>query len=166
MEVSLIAAMGRDCVIGLDNKLPWRLPADMSHFRALTMGKPVLMGRKTHQSIGQPLTGRTNLVLSRDPEFSSEGCRVVSSLEAALAECRTAAEVMVIGGADCYAQALPHARRLYLTYIDHVFEGDQYFPSFDENEWGEVDREEHEPDAKNAYRYTFATLERRDGSAL
>ena len=103
-------------------------------------------------------------MLSRDAGFSSEGCLVVSRLEAALAECRTAAEVMVIGGADCYAQALPHASRLYLTYIDHVFEGDQYFPSFDENDWREVEREVHEPDAKNAYRYTFATLERRDGS--
>lgn len=160
MQVSLIAAMGRHRVIGLNNKLPWRLPADMSHFRSLTLGKPVLMGRKTHQSIGQPLSGRTNLVLSRDPDFRAVGCVVVGNLEAALAECRSAPEVMVIGGADCYAQALAHAGRMYLTYIDHGFEGDQYFPLFDEDEWRELDRGEHEPDDKNRYRYTFVTLER------
>ncbi len=163
MRVSLIAAMGRDWIIGLNNGLPWRLPADMRHFREITMGKPVLMGRKTFQSIGQPLSGRTNLVLSRNPEFSAVGCLVVSGMEAALAECRAAPEVMVIGGADCYAQALPHVTRMYLTYIDHVFDGDQFFPSFDDDEWREVDCEECEPDDQNSYRYTYVTLERRGG---
>ena len=161
MLVSLIAGMGRRRVIGLNNELPWRLPADMRRFRKITMGKHVLMGRKTHQSIGKPLSGRTNLVLSRDPVFRAAGCIVVRSMEEALSECRGTDEVMAIGGAECYSLALPVADRMYLTYIDHDFEGDQYFPSFSEEEWREDKREKCYPDDKNAYFYSYVNLVRR-----
>ena len=163
MLVSLIAAMGRDRVIGLGSGLPWRLPADMRRFREITMGKPVVMGRKTHESIGKPLPGRTNLILSRNPEFVAPGCSIVGSIENAMTVCRGVAEVMVIGGADCYAQTLPRADRMYLTHIDQAFEGDQFFPLYDDSEWQESSREECRPDENNPYYYTYVTVERRRG---
>lgn len=159
--LSLVAAMGRDRVIGFGNRLPWRLPADMKHFRSLTLGKPVLMGRKTFESIGKPLAGRTNIVVTQDRRFHPEGVHVTHSIEEALALTQDAREVMVIGGASFYGQILPRARRLYLTEIDHAFAGDAFFPPWDPAEWRETTREEHLPDDANAYPYRFITLERR-----
>lgn len=148
-------------MIGVDNRLPWRLPADMKHFRALTLGKAVLMGRKTFESIGKPLAGRTNIVVSRDRGFRPEGVRVAHSIEEALALARDQDEIMVIGGASFYAQLLPRAQRLYLTEIHHDFAGDAFFPAWQSEEWRETARDDHAPDDGNPYPYSFITLERR-----
>ena len=133
--LSLIAAMDRNALIGADNALPWRLPRDMRRFREHTLGQPVAMGRKTHESIGCPLPKRDNIVLSRQHDFSAPGCQVVHSIDEAIMAAGSVPELMVIGGANLYVQTLPRAQRLYLTFIDHVFEGDEFFPEFDMNEW-------------------------------
>jgi dihydrofolate reductase len=159
--ISLIAAMGNDRVIGIENRLPWRLPADMKHFRALTMGKPVLMGRKTFESIGKPLPGRTNIVVTQDRHFLPQGVRVAHSIAEALTLAENADEVMVIGGASFYAQLLPRAQRLYLTQIHHDFAGDAFFPAWKAQEWREIQRDDHGPDDDNPYPYSFVRLERR-----
>lgn len=124
------------------------------------MGKPIIMGRKTHESIGKALPGRPNIVLTRQPDYDAPGCMVVHSIPAALAAAGTATEVMVIGGATLYQELLPRAHRLYLTYIDATFTGDTYFPPFDQNAWHVVSEESHPPDAKNPYPYRFVILER------
>lgn len=161
MIVSLIAAMDEDRVIGIDNRLPWRLPADLQWFKAQTLGKPVLMGRKTFESLGRPLPGRTNIVVSRDPDFAPAGVRVARDADAALALAGDATEVMVIGGASFYTQMLPRAQRLYLTRIHTRVRGDAWFPEFDPAQWQEILREDHPADAANPYPYTFLILQRR-----
>jgi dihydrofolate reductase len=138
---ALVAALARNRVIGAGNRLPWRLPADLARFKRLTMGAPVIMGRKTRESIGRPLPGRRNIVVTRAPAAAWEGCLVAHSLEEALALARDAAEAFVIGGAELYAQALPRAERLYLTLIDADCPGDAWFPEFDPAAWREVARE-------------------------
>ena len=163
MQLALIAALDRNRLIGRDNALPWHLPADLQHFKRLTLGKPVLMGRRTWESLGRPLPGRRHIVLSRDPAFRAEGATVVGSLDAALEAAGDAAEAMVIGGAAFYATMLPRARRLYLTEVDGEFDGDAWFPALDPAQWREVARECHAADAKNAHGYCFVTLERSDG---
>ena len=160
MRVSLIAAMAENRVIGRDNQLPWRLSADLQHFKALTMGKPIIMGRKTYESIGRPLPGRTNIVITRDSAFQAEGCEVVHSIEQALAVARGFEEVMVIGGSAFYRAMLPRAAHLYLTRIDAEFEGDAWFPEIEPGEWHETAREAHTPDERNPHSYAFVTLER------
>ncbi|HDU8493420.1 TPA: type 3 dihydrofolate reductase, partial [Aeromonas hydrophila] len=137
MMISMIAAMAHDRVIGLDNQMPWHLPADLAHFKRVTLGKPVLMGRKTFESIGRPLPGRRNLVISRNPDYRADGVEVIDSVEAALALLAGSdvAELMVIGGGHLYGQLLPRADRLYLTRIDLAVEGDTRFPAFDEGDW-------------------------------
>ena len=165
MIISLIAAMGKGRVIGIQNRLPWRLPADMKHFRALTMGKPVLMGRKTFDSIGKALPGRTNIVVSQDAGFHPAGVMVGRSITEALSLVREAEEVMVIGGASFYAQLLPLAQRLYITEIHHDFAGDAYFPAWKAGEWREIERNDHPGDDDNPYPYSFVTLERRAAAA-
>ena len=162
MIISLIAAMGRGRVIGIENRLPWRLPADMKHFRALTMGKPVLMGRKTFESIGKPLAGRTNIVVSQDPHFHPEGVTVARSIPEALSAAEDKDEIMVIGGASFYAQLLPRAQRLYITEINHDFPGDAFFPAWMPEEWREIARDDHAADGDNIYPYSFVTLVRRE----
>lgn len=157
--LSFVVAMARNGVIGRDNQLPWRLPADLRHFKTVTMGKPIIMGRKTYDSIGRPLPGRTNIVVTRDPAYQAEGCLVVHSIEEALAAAGDAAEVMVIGGAEFYRQLLPRADRIYLTRIDAEFEGDTWFPELDPARWQERSREDHAPDADNPYPYSFVVLE-------
>ena len=157
--LSLVVAMARNGVIGRDNTLPWRLPADLRHFPAVTMGKPVVMGRKTFESIGRPLPGRSNIVVTRDPAYTAEGCVVVHSIEAALAAAGDAEEVMIIGGAEFYRQLLPRADRIYLTWIDAEFEGDTWFPELDPGRWHERSREDHVPDADNPHPYSFILLE-------
>ena len=160
MRLALVAAMGRDRVIGVGNRLPWRLPADLRHFKQLTLGKPVLMGRRTYESIGRPLPGRHNIVLSRDPAWRPEGVTVCPTLEAALETAGPVEEAMVIGGAQFYALCLPRADRLYLTLIDHDFAGDAWFPEYRDEEWVCTAREDHGPDAEASYAYSFVTLER------
>lgn len=161
MFISLIAAMANNRVIGIENRLPWRLPADMKHFRALTMGKPVLMGRKTFESIGKPLPGRTNIVVSLDPNFHPEGVLVTRSIDDALLVGQNAKEIMVIGGASFYAQLLPRAHYLYITEIHHDFSGDAFFPEWDPVEWREIQRQDHTASGDNIYPYSFITLVRR-----
>lgn len=160
MIISLVVAMDRNRLIGRGNALPWHLPADLAHFKSVTMGKPIVMGRKTYESIGRPLPGRHNIVVSRNPDFSAPGCTVVASVEAALAAAGDAPEVMVIGGAQVYAEALPRAQRIYLTRVDAAFEGDAWFPALDAAVWRECHRTEHAPDDRNPYPYVFLVLER------
>lgn len=152
--------MGRNRVIGQNNSLPWRLPADMRHFRRVTMGKPVLMGRKTFESLGKPLAGRTNIILTHDLTCSATGCLVVHSVTEALTAAGPDAEIMVLGGADIFAQFLPHAIRMYLTYVHGDFDGDAFFPVFDASAWVETARTDQAADAENLHACSFVTLER------
>ncbi|MFM5598589.1 type 3 dihydrofolate reductase [Aeromonas veronii] len=163
MKISMIAAMAHDRLIGKDNQMPWHLPADLAHFKRVTLGKPVLMGRKTFESIGRPLPGRRNLVISRNPDYQAEGIEVVGSVEAALALLAGSSveELMVIGGGHLYAEMLPSADCLYLTRIDLAVEGDTRFPAFDEGDWSCIERESHQPDEKNPHFYCFETWQRR-----
>jgi dihydrofolate reductase len=160
MKLSLIAAMADNRVIGHENRLPWHLPADLQHFKAITLGKPVLMGRKTWESIGRPLPGRTNVVITRDASYQAEGCVVAHSLEEAVGAAGEALEVMVIGGAQLYRQALPLAETLYLTLVHAEFRGDTRFPAWRPEEWRETARIDHEADDRNPHAYSFITLER------
>lgn len=163
MKIALIVAMDEADLIGRDNDLPWRLPADLQYFRRVTMGKPIIMGRHTHDSIGRPLPGRHNIVVTRTTGYHAEGCTVVNSLDAAFDASRGSDEVMVMGGASLYAQCLPLADRLYLTRVHARFEGDTWFPSWDPAQWRETARQDHAADERNAYAYSFIELERRDG---
>lgn len=158
--ISLIVAMDENGVIGRDGRLPWRQPADLMHFKVLTMGKPILMGRKTFDSIGKPLPGRTNFVLTRDAAWTREGALPVRSLDDAVERAGGAAELMVIGGADVFRLALPRARRMYLTRIHAKVEGDTHFPPVDWSSWHEVERQAFAADEKHAYAMTFLTLDR------
>lgn len=159
--VSLVVAMDLNRVIGRDNALPWRLPADLRHFRDLTMGKPIIMGRNTFESIGRPLPGRTNVVVTRNPDYHAADCVVVNSLDDALDRFADCPELMVIGGASIYAQALPGATRIHLTLIHHAFDGDTYFPEVTASEWMETGREDRCADDRNPYDYSFIVLERK-----
>jgi dihydrofolate reductase len=147
VRLSLIAAVARNGVIGRDNRIPWRLPGDLKRFKRLTMGKPVVMGRKTFESIGEPLPGRTNVVVSRHREFRPPAAVVEATLESALHRARAQAaadgvdEVFVIGGGQVYAEAMPHADRLYITEVDAAPDGDAHFPEIDQRVWHEVTRE-------------------------
>ncbi len=161
MIISLIVAMSANRVIGNAGKIPWKLPADMRRFRLVTMGKPVIMGRKTFESIGSALPGRLNIVMTRDESFRAEGCRIVTSRDDALIAVGDAQEVMVIGGEGIYREFLPFAQRIYLTIIDTEIEGDAFFPVTNDVEWREIVHEEHKPDEKNKYCYTFITLEKK-----
>ncbi|HEB92911.1 MAG TPA: type 3 dihydrofolate reductase [Gammaproteobacteria bacterium] len=161
MTVSLIWAMADNRVIGIENRLPWKLPADMQWFRRQTMGKPIVMGRLTFESFGaRPLPGRRNLIVSRNPGYRAEGAEVFESLAAALAVTAEDEEVMVIGGASLYAQALPHADRLYMSLVHAEVEGDAHFPDFDRDQWQEVERTDCDADEKNPYPYSFVILQR------
>ena len=163
MRIALIAALANNRVIGRENRLPWRLSADLRHFKSLTMGKPIIMGRNTYESIGKPLPGRSNIVLTRDAQYRAPGCRVVHSLEHALEAAAGHAEVMVIGGAELYRQTIDAAQRLYLTRVKADVEGDAVFPEIDPRQWRELQRESHRGDDKNEYDYDFLTLERVSG---
>jgi len=159
--ISLIWGQDRNRLIGRDNALPWQLPADMAWFRKQTMGKPILMGRKTYESIGRPLPGRTNLILTRQADLQIEGCTIVHSLDEARAAVPEADEIMVMGGAEIYALLFDQAQRLYITEIDAEFEGDAWFPEFDRSRWQAVFSESHQPDEKNIYPCSFTILERK-----
>ncbi len=167
-KISLIVAMANNRVIGKGNQMPWHLPADLKHFKAVTLGKPVIMGRKTHESIGMVLPGRENIIISRDEnyrsEFFNDKCQTVTSLEAAMEAAKaidkSVDEIMIIGGANIYQQMIDQADTLYLTFIDLDTDGDAHFPDWAHLEWQEVSRESHQADEKNPYSYQFVTLER------
>ena len=163
MIVSIIVAKSENNVIGVNNELPFRLSNDLKNFKESTMSKPIIMGRKTHESIGRPLTGRDNIILTRTQGYLIEGCRVFNSLEQALNALNSegAPEVMIIGGANIYEQALPFATRIFLTQVHAEIDGDTFFPEIDLNHWEEVDREDHKKDAKNEYDYSFIVLEKK-----
>lgn len=160
MRIALIAAMAENRVIGRQNALPWRLSGDLQHFKSLTMGKPVIMGRNTHESIGKPLPGRLNIVVTSDADYRAEGCRVVHSVEEALEAAHEQDEAMVIGGARLYEQMLELADRIYLTLVKADVEGDVLFPPLDRGIWREVARESHPADEKNEYAYDFIVLDK------
>ena len=159
-RVALIVAMDEKGVIGRGGRLPWRQPADLMHFKVLTMGKPILMGRKTFDSIGRPLPGRKNIVLTRDVAWSREDVTIARTLEEALRQAQPASELMVIGGADIFRAALPVAQRIYLTRIHANVEGDVSFPPIDWSAWREIERQAFAADEKHAYAMTFTTLEK------
>ena len=158
--VSLIVAMDKGQTIGRGNSLPWHLPDDLRNFKAITMGKPLIMGRRTHESIGRVLRGRRNLVVSRRADYQAAGCETHRTFADALASCADLSEVMVIGGAELYREAFPHADRLYLTEVDAEFVGDVWFPSFDRTQWMETSAVEHPCDATHAHGYRFRVLDR------
>lgn len=168
-RLALIWAMSENRVIGRDNALPWRLSADMKYFKAVTLGKPVIMGRRTFESIGRPLPGRTNIIVTRQADYQPDGVVVVNDVEAAIAEGRRAAgasgadEVMVIGGAEIYTLMLERAQRLYITEISGHFEGDAFFPEFGTERWIEASREYHESPAAGQPAHSFVVLDLIDG---
>ena len=159
-NLSIIAALSENGVIGRDNRLPWHMPADLAHFKRLTMGKPIIMGRRTWESLPGLLPHRTHVVITRDRTYSVDGGHLVHSPEEAFALVGDAEEMMVVGGAKLYAQTIPLASRMYLTLIHGNFDGDTVFPDFDAVDWKEVSRERHAADGHNAYDYTFLTLAR------
>ena len=156
----MIAALANNRVIGKDNKTPWHLPADLQFFKKTTMGYPIIMGRKTYDSIGRALPGRLNIILSRDENLVIDGCTVVNSLESALLVAQDFEEVFITGGSHLYNKFLEHADRLYLTLINKEFEGDTFFPDYTQYKWKQVQKVEHDADDKNPHPYTFLTLDR------
>ena len=159
-EIVLVLAMAQNGVIGKDGAIPWRISDDMKRFKALTMGHPVVMGRKTYESIGKPLPGRRNLIVTRNCGYSAPGCEVVHSLDAAIAACRGAHEIFIIGGAELYRESLPRAHSLEFTEIHADFEGDAVFPQFPLDRWRETAREIHGAAARVPFRYDFVRYER------
>lgn len=160
-HLSLLVAMAKNRTIGLNNTLPWRIPEDLKHFKALTMGHHIVMGRKTYDSIGKPLPGRTTVVVSRSRGLEIPGCIVAHSLEKAMAACAGDDEVFVCGGAEIYAQALPLADTLYATEIQQNIEGDAHFPEFDRSVWQEVAREKHSQSEPQPLEYHFVVYQRK-----
>ncbi len=142
-QISIISAMAQNRVIGIENRLPWNLKEDLQHFKRLTLGHDIIMGRKTFESIGKPLPGRHSIIVTRNPDYRVEGCTSATSLQAAIAACQDKDEAFIIGGAELYAQALPLAQHLYLTEIKGEFVGDAHFPEFDKSLWQEVKRDSH-----------------------
>ena len=158
--ISLIVAMDQQRLIGRENALPWRLSADLRYFKKTTMGKPIVMGRKTYDSIGRALPGRKNIVITRKDDFTAAGCFVVFSIEEALQAAGSVEEVIFMGGASLYEQILPQVKRLYLTQVHTSLIGDTWFPAFDMAEWKERERIDHSADEKNEFDYSFLVLER------
>jgi len=159
-RVSLIVAMAKNRVIGKNNTLPWHLPADLKHFKALTMGHHIVMGRKTYESIGKPLPGRTSVVVTRNEDYAVPGVLVVNSLSAAIKAGSGDEEIFVIGGAEIYRQAITLADRIYLTEIDAEIPGDAHFTELNIKEWQETKRDSHAPDEKNRFSYHFVTYDK------
>ncbi len=159
-NLSLIAALADNRVIGIENRLPWRLPADLQHFKRLTMGKPIVMGRRTWESLPGLLPGRTHVVVTRNSAYTAKGAVVLHSLEEALARYADVPEVMLVGGADLYRQGLPLASRLYLTEVHIAPEGDAFFPDFDRSQWREIERVPGDAGGEKHIPHTFVTLER------
>ena len=160
MRLSIIVAMDEGGVIGAGGSLPWRLSSDLKYVKRTTMGKPIIMGRKTYESIGRPLRGRENIVITRERGFQAPGCSVFHDLDAAFAHCRAAEEIFIMGGAEIYRRSIGRAGRIYVTEVHARVPGDVYFPSFDRAAWRELSREHHDADEKNEYPYSFVILER------
>lgn len=160
MTLNLIVAVDERNGIGKNNQLPWHLPADLKHFKTLTTGHPIIMGRKTFDSIGKVLPNRRNIIISRQNELKITAADVCNSLEQALVLCKNEEDVFVIGGAQIFDEALPLADVLYLTLIHHNFDADTFFPKIDKDEWKEAESVRYEPDEKNAYPYTFIKYRR------
>ncbi len=160
MKLALIVATDQQGLIGRNNDLPWQLSADLQYFKKVTMGKPIIMGRKTHESIGRALPGRKNIIVTTDQKYMAEGCFIVHSIKEALKECKDVDEVMVMGGASLYKQFLPKANKLYLTLVHADLEGDTWFAEWYSDEWQQISREDHPEDDKNEYPYSFIVYER------
>jgi len=160
-NLSIIVAIASNHAIGKNNQLLWHLPADLKHFKQLTTGHPIIMGRKTFDSIGRPLPNRRNIVITRQSDLKIEGTEVVNSLDEALALCKAENEVFIIGGAELYRTALPLVQKIYLTTVHQAFDADAFFPELDLKEWLETEKVTHAPDEKNTLSYTFSTLERK-----
>lgn len=154
--------MDKNRVIGKDNDLPWRIPRELQYVKKITMGSPIVMGRKNYASIGRPLPGRRNIVLTRNKEFIAEGCEIAHSVEEVLNLCNDEKEVFIFGGEEIYKLFLPLVDKLYLTKINYAFEGDTYFPEVDLNLWNEVSKEKGVTDDKNPYEYSFHVYEKKD----
>ncbi len=163
-KLAMVVAVSENGVIGKDNGLPWRLPEDLKYFKKITMGHPIVMGRLTYDSIGRPLPGRTNIVVTRQQDWFAEGVEVVHGIDAAIARAKQTDAlspwVMLIGGANLYLQALPLCERLYLTEVHASVDGDAFFPEFDRSAWKEVSRLHHASDSCNPYAYSFVVLDR------
>lgn len=161
--IAIVVAIAENNVIGKDNQLIWHLPADLRHFKQKTMGHPMIMGRKTFESIGKPLPGRTTIIVTRQEDYQAEGCIVVYSVEEAIAKGKEldSEQVSIVGGAEIYKQALPYVDTLYLTEVHHAFDGDTFFPDLQKEEWQEMSAESHQQDEKNEYAYTFKELRRK-----
>lgn len=159
--LSIIVAHDRNRVIGKNNQLPWHLPQDLAYFKKVTMGRPVIMGRKTHESIGRLLPGRENIVITRNKNYQADGCMIIHSLnDIRQLEKKFQGEIFIIGGAEIFEKTLHEVDRLYITYIDEEFEGDTFFPEINLNEWKEISREKGIKDEKNPYDYEFIVYER------
>jgi len=158
--LSIIVAIAENNVIGKDNDLIWKLPRDMKHFKETTTGHYIIMGRKTFESNKRPLPNRTNVIITRDKNYSAEGCVVVHSLEDAIKEAKKDSEAFIIGGGNIYEQAISLVDRIYLTKIHHTFDGDTFFPELNMNEWNVTEERFFEPDGKNIYHFTIRTLDR------
>ena len=160
-QTTIVVAISSNNAIGKDNQLLWHLPADLKHFKNITSGHTIVMGRKTYDSIGKPLPNRRNIVITRQKGLQLEGVEVVNSLDEALAICKEENQVFIIGGAEIYKTALPLTHKIELTRVHQEFEADAFFPELDNETWKEVWKEDHLPDEKNKFAYTFSTLERR-----
>jgi dihydrofolate reductase len=158
--ISQVVAMAENRVIGRDNALPWHLPADLAHFKRVTMGKPIVMGRKAFEAIGRPLPGRHNIVMTRNPSYTASGCSVVHSLEQAIAAAGAVEEIAVIGGEDIYQLFLPITDLIHLTVVHTELDGDTWYPALDESAWRTISQDERPADDKNPYRMTFTQLRR------
>lgn len=161
MIVSAVVAISSNHAIGKNNELLWHLPADLKHFKQITSGHTVIMGRKTYDSIGRPLPNRRNIIITRKTDLQIPGVEVTNSVDEALQLCAQEAEVFIIGGAEIYKSALPLTNRIYLTTVQATYDADAYFPEIDRNEWAETEIEAHAPDEKNKLAYTFSTLSRK-----
>lgn len=164
-SLSIICAMDENRLIGNKNTLPWQLPADLAYFKEITMDKPILMGRKTFESIGRPLPGRRNIIITRDPLLHFKGCETTQSIDSALELVKDQQEIMLIGGASLYQQTIDMADKLYITKIHGQFEGDAWFPTIDPEYWTETWREDHQPDERNQYAYSFVNYYHKNGKS-
>lgn len=159
MIISAMVAVGENNVIGKDNDLPWRLPNDWAYLRRITMGHSIILGRKNYESIGKPLDGRKNIVLTTNKDYKAEGCHIAYSIEDALSKCE-GEEVFILGGEEIYRQFLPYTQKLYITKIHAPFEGDRFFPAIDYSSWKELSVEKGMKDEKNYYEHYFHIFER------
>lgn len=161
MKISLIVAMASNGIIGRDGQMPWHLSADLKHFKKITLGSPIIMGRKTFESIGRPLPGRRNIIISRNPDYQQDGCLVFDSIETALTNCcQSADEIFIIGGSALYEATLQYADRIYVTEINQNFNGDTSFPAWNKTEWTETKREDVTDDSQVSFSYSFITYEK------